>query len=199
MSMGCVQQGAAHEVTHDGEHAIATPPAANAASDPEPALGADPAAALGDTVDVVENGVRYQVALAGQKTGFYADQRGSRAFLRGVVAPGSNVLDLCCYSGGFALNAALAGAASVLGVRNVHTFVQRASWRLKSNSRLPQRVVVGFSGHWHAWSRLGAGDCWSAWGSIAHLFRLRQLTVNVVLQASTRRRPPWAWLGAMPP
>ena len=68
---------------------------------------------------MVEHGVQYQVALSGQKTGFYADQRDSRAFLRGIVAPGSAVLDLCCYSGGFAVNAALAGAASVLGAHRV--------------------------------------------------------------------------------
>ena len=103
----------------DGKHAPEAPSAAIAASDPEPALGTDPAAAEGDTVDVVENGVRYRVALSGQKTGFYADQRDSRAFLRGIVAPGSDVLDLCCYSGGFAVNAALAGAASVLGAHRM--------------------------------------------------------------------------------
>ena len=83
-------------------------------SDADPALSP----ALGgeeDLVHVVENGVRYRAALAGQKTGFYADQRDSRAFLRGIVTPGSAVLDLCCYSGGFAMNAALAGADSVLG------------------------------------------------------------------------------------
>jgi 23S rRNA G2069 N7-methylase RlmK/C1962 C5-methylase RlmI len=67
-------------------------------------------------VEVLETGVRYRVALSGQKTGFYADQRDSRAFLQGVVATGAAVLDLCCYSGGFAINAALAGATSVLGV-----------------------------------------------------------------------------------
>ena len=59
--------------------------------------------------------MRYRVALSGQKTGFYADQRDSRASLRAIVAPGADVLDLCCYSGGFAVNAGLAGAASVLG------------------------------------------------------------------------------------
>ena len=66
-------------------------------------------------VEVLEAGLRYRAALSGQKTGFYADQRDSRAFLRSIVAPGAAVLDLCCYSGGFAINAALAGAASVLG------------------------------------------------------------------------------------
>lgn len=64
---------------------------------------------------VKEAGVVYHVALGGQKTGFYADQRDSRAFFRSVVVPGSRVLDLCCYSGGFAINAALAGAGSVTG------------------------------------------------------------------------------------
>ena len=71
-----------------------------------------------DEVDVFENGRRLRVALSGQKTGFYADQRDSRAFLHSVITPKSDVLDLCCYSGGFALNAAAAGAASVLGAHN---------------------------------------------------------------------------------
>ena len=70
---------------------------------------------LEQSVVVTEGGVRYHVALGGQKTGFYADQRDSRAFVQGVVTPGSRVLDLCCYSGGFAINAALAGAGSVTG------------------------------------------------------------------------------------
>lgn len=63
---------------------------------------------------VVENGVRYLASLDGQKTGFYADQRDSRLLLRSL-ASGSSVLDLCCYSGGFALNAALGGASYITG------------------------------------------------------------------------------------
>lgn len=51
----------------------------------------------------------------GQKTGFYLDQRLNR---RAVArwAAGRRVADLCCYSGGFALHAARAGATSVVGV-----------------------------------------------------------------------------------
>lgn len=64
---------------------------------------------------VVESGVRYYVDPLGQKTGFYADQREHRAYIRSLAA-GAEVLDLCCYSGGFAISAALGGAASVLGV-----------------------------------------------------------------------------------
>src|SRR5262249_11802730 len=53
---------------------------------------------------------------AGQKTGFYLDQRDNR---RAAAADcrGKRVLDLYCYSGGFALNALRhGGAAHVLGI-----------------------------------------------------------------------------------
>ncbi|BFI42236.1 23S rRNA (cytosine1962-C5)-methyltransferase [Marchantia polymorpha subsp. ruderalis] len=68
-----------------------------------------------DEVEVVENGVRFMASVSGQKTGFYADQRESRFFLRSLCE-GKTVLDLCCYSGGFALNAAAGGASHVTGV-----------------------------------------------------------------------------------
>ena len=79
-------------------------------------------AAGGDTPDklvVLENGVQYNVSLlSGQKTGFFLDQRDNRARVRSLAAAGSanRVLDLCCYSGGFAINAALGGAQHVTGV-----------------------------------------------------------------------------------
>jgi 23S rRNA (cytosine1962-C5)-methyltransferase len=53
--------------------------------------------------------------LAGQKTGWFFDQRDNRAFVAGLAA-GARVLDLYCYSGGFAVAAARAGAASVAGI-----------------------------------------------------------------------------------
>ena len=72
--------------------------------------------AVPDAVDVVEHGVRYRIALAdGQKTGFYLDQRDNRALVR-TLASGADVLDCFCYTGGFALNAAAAGANRVLAV-----------------------------------------------------------------------------------
>jgi len=67
------------------------------------------------TVLVVEKGVKFIADPWGQKTGFYADQRDSRAFLR-ALSRNRSVLDLCCYSGGFAINAALGGASNVQGV-----------------------------------------------------------------------------------
>ncbi|KAL4369661.1 hypothetical protein GQ457_05G009560 [Hibiscus cannabinus] len=64
---------------------------------------------------VIENGISYAISLEGQKTGFYADQRENRMFLS-TVSHGQRVLDVCCYSGGFALNAAKGGAMSITGV-----------------------------------------------------------------------------------
>lgn len=69
----------------------------------------------GDVV-IAENAVRFQVDVAsGQKTGFYFDQRLNRARIR-CLSREKSVLDLFCYSGGFAVNAALGGASRVLAV-----------------------------------------------------------------------------------
>jgi hypothetical protein len=64
---------------------------------------------------VMENDVLYLVSLEGQKTGFYADQRENRHFIS-TLSKDQRVLDLCCYSGGFALNAAKGGANNVIGI-----------------------------------------------------------------------------------
>jgi 23S rRNA (cytosine1962-C5)-methyltransferase len=67
-------------------------------------------------VVIEENGLRFHVNLAeGQKTGFYLDQRDNRAAVARLAA-GRAVLDAFCYTGGFGLHAARAGARSVLGV-----------------------------------------------------------------------------------
>jgi 23S rRNA (cytosine1962-C5)-methyltransferase len=67
-------------------------------------------------VAVDENGLKFLVHLAeGQKTGFYLDQRDNRKAVAPLAA-GRRVLDAFCYTGGFGLYAARAGAAEVLGV-----------------------------------------------------------------------------------
>ena len=67
-------------------------------------------------VTVEENGAVFGAdVLAGQKTGWFFDQRDNRAFVAGV-AQGARVIDLYCYSGGFAVAAARGGAASVTGI-----------------------------------------------------------------------------------
>jgi 23S rRNA (cytosine1962-C5)-methyltransferase len=70
-----------------------------------------------DVLFIEEHGVRYGVQLLqGQKTGFYLDQRENRLAAAKYMA-GRHVLDMCCYTGGFSLTAAVVGkAAEVLGV-----------------------------------------------------------------------------------
>jgi 23S rRNA (cytosine1962-C5)-methyltransferase len=67
-------------------------------------------------LQVSEEGVRFWVDIAaGQKTGLFLDQRENRVRLR-ALAEGRDVLDAFCYTGGFGLHAAAAGARSVLGI-----------------------------------------------------------------------------------
>ncbi len=64
-------------------------------------------------VEIVENGARFLAdPLDGQKTGWFYDQRDSRAFVASL-ARGATVLDAYCYGGGFGIACARAGAASV--------------------------------------------------------------------------------------
>jgi 23S rRNA (cytosine1962-C5)-methyltransferase len=69
------------------------------------------------TVHVREHGIRFEVDFTkGHKTGFFCDQRENRLQLTRLMSPG-RVLDLCCYTGGFAVTAAvLGGASDVTGV-----------------------------------------------------------------------------------
>ena len=72
--------------------------------------------AVDGPVRLDEDGTLFEAdVLAGQKTGWFFDQRDHRRFIAGLAA-GARVLDLYCYSGGFAVRAAQAGAASVLGI-----------------------------------------------------------------------------------
>lgn len=64
-------------------------------------------------VEVVEGGVCFPVdLLAGQKTGWFFDQRANRDRVA-ALASGARVLDLFCHTGAFGLRCAAAGAASV--------------------------------------------------------------------------------------
>jgi len=71
---------------------------------------------LEGSVWVPENGAVFHADLiAGQKTGWFFDQRDNRRFVAAMAA-GARVLDLYCFSGGFAVRAAHANAAAVLGI-----------------------------------------------------------------------------------
>jgi len=71
---------------------------------------------LPERVSVVEHGLHFKVDVAaGQKTGFYLDQRDNRA-LTETLSSGKDVLNCFCYTGGFSLYALRGGAKSVLSI-----------------------------------------------------------------------------------
>lgn len=71
---------------------------------------------LPESVEIVEHGIRYRVDVAaGQKTGFYLDQRENRRRI-GELAAGGDLLNCFCYTGGFTLAALRGGARSVLSI-----------------------------------------------------------------------------------
>ncbi|MEW5794758.1 MAG: class I SAM-dependent rRNA methyltransferase [Candidatus Zixiibacteriota bacterium] len=70
--------------------------------------------AVPERIEIEESGARFVVdPYHGQKTGFFFDQRDTRAIVR-QLARDRRTLDCFCYSGGFAVNAALGGASSVV-------------------------------------------------------------------------------------
>ncbi len=81
----------------------------------------------GAAVPIEENGLRFTVELrSGQKTGFYLDQRLNRRAIAGYCQ-GEQVLDLCCYSGAFSLNAVKhGGATATVGVDSSEPAIELA-------------------------------------------------------------------------
>ncbi len=66
--------------------------------------------------EITEHGLKFLIDLkAGQKTGFFLDQRENRLALRKYV-PKKNVLNLFSYSGGFSVSALAGGAKKVTSV-----------------------------------------------------------------------------------
>ena len=87
------------------------------------------------SVVAIESSVKYLTYpySDGQKTGFYCDQRDNRLLLA-KYCENKRVLDLCCYSGGFSLNAMIRGnAASALGVDSSQDAVDAATENARLN------------------------------------------------------------------
>jgi 23S rRNA (cytosine1962-C5)-methyltransferase len=91
-------------------------------------------------ITIAEDGLRFLVNLAeGQKTGFYLDQRDNRRAVA-RLAIGRRVLDGFCYTGGFAIHAARAGAVDVLGIDASEAALQLA----RHNADLNEAATVRF-------------------------------------------------------
>jgi len=92
---------------------------------------------VGNPIDVLtirENQLRFEApAELGQKTGWFYDHRESRLQLREWVK-GKRVLDLYTYLGAFGLNAAIAGASSVLAIDASQIAVDAANTNAQSNN-----------------------------------------------------------------
>ena len=92
-----------------------------------------------EPVQFVENGVRFQADLIqGQKTGFFFDQRESRARI-GQLAHGRNVLNLFAYTGGFSIYAGMNGAADVTSVDLAKPAMEEADRNWALNDLPPDR------------------------------------------------------------
>lgn len=88
-----------------------------------------------------EGGVRFPVdPLAGQKTGFFFDQRPNRDQIA-ALANGARVLDVFCHTGAFGLRAAAAGAQSVVMVDSSQPALDHALEAAEANG-LRDRVAV---------------------------------------------------------
>ena len=90
-------------------------------------------AAADRPLEIIEHGIRYEVdAAAGQKTGFYLDQRDNRRRV-GLLATGREMLNCFCYTGGFALSALAGGVRSVLSIDSSGPALELAKRNLALN------------------------------------------------------------------
>jgi len=89
--------------------------------------------AVDGPLEIVEHGIRYEVDVAaGQKTGFYLDQRENRARV-GLLAEGREALNGFSYTGGFTLSALAGGARSVLSIDSSAPALELAKRNLALN------------------------------------------------------------------
>ena len=91
-------------------------------------------------IPFMEGGLRYSANVtAGQKTGFFLDQRANRRQVR-TLAQDADVLDCFCYSGGFTLNALAGGARSVMAIDSSEEAISLAQQHVAHNGLATDRV-----------------------------------------------------------
>jgi 23S rRNA (cytosine1962-C5)-methyltransferase len=101
-------------------------------------------------VRIRENGVRYQVGFEdGHKTGFFCDQRDNRLKF-GHLARGRRVLDLCSYTGGFALSARIHGGCEDVTAVDLD---EKAIAQAKKNADLNQVRIDWVHADTFTWGR----------------------------------------------
>ncbi|OCH97423.1 SAM-dependent methyltransferase [Legionella jamestowniensis] len=89
---------------------------------------------------VLEEGIAYHIDFSqAQKTGLFLDQRENHKRIA-ALSKGKKVLDLYCYTGGFALHAAKAGAVKVTAIDSSAPAILKA----KQNAALNQIKTIDF-------------------------------------------------------
>jgi len=89
---------------------------------------------------ISEHGVKFEVDFAeGHKTGFFCDQRDNRKRF-GELVKGARVLDLCSYTGGFSINAALGGAGEITAVDLDETAIAQGRRNANLNQVSPNKL-----------------------------------------------------------
>jgi 23S rRNA (cytosine1962-C5)-methyltransferase len=92
---------------------------------------------------ITEHDIKYFVDIVnGHKSGFYLDQRRNRLLMRNFVTKKAKVLDLFCYSGGFGLNLAAAGAEYVCFVDETSIAQEQLAETLKLNKFAAKTEVI---------------------------------------------------------
>ncbi|MGQ0511935.1 MAG: class I SAM-dependent rRNA methyltransferase [Betaproteobacteria bacterium] len=90
---------------------------------------------------ILEHGLHFRVDVeAGQKTGFFLDQRDNRQRIRALAA-GREVLDCFCYTGGFALSSLAGGARRVLALDSSGPALEVARDNLAANALDASRIT----------------------------------------------------------
>ena len=88
-----------------------------------------------ENISILENGRSFIADLyRGHKTGLYLDQRVNRATVcRSENVAGRDVLNVFAYTGGFAINAAAAGASRITNIDTSSTMLEGARQNMKIN------------------------------------------------------------------
>ena len=95
-----------------------------------------------ETVGIVENSLRFSADLvAGQKTGFFLDQRLNREIV-GALSGGATVLNCFSYTGAFSVYAARGGATRAISVEASAAANATACGNLARNGFSPERHPV---------------------------------------------------------
>lgn len=100
-------------------------------------------------VKIREHGATFEIDFEeGHKTGFFCDQRDNRRRFA-ALAKGKTVLDLCCYTGAFSVQAALAEASEVTGI----DLDEKAVAMAKRNANLNQARIKFTHADAFTWAR----------------------------------------------